>query len=59
MEYLGGFSPTNNVQEKEIKGYTSDSHGEVGTSYWSSDDLYRMANHLKYVANWLEQRVKD
>ena len=56
MRFLGGFSPTNNVREKMVKGYMADDEG-TGKVYLRSDDLRLLASACVKVAFWLDKRA--
>lgn len=53
MAMLGDFGPTFNAKYREVKGYPQ----EQGKTYWSSDDLRKMAAHMNEVAEWLDTRA--
>lgn len=58
MKFLGGFSPTVNEKNKEVKGYMLDE--DCGCSvYLSSDELREMAESFIEVANWLDKRAEE
>lgn len=57
MNELGGFSPTANPGYREVKGYMVDQDGECGKTYWDSNYLRLMAQHLVEVADWLDKRA--
>lgn len=57
MTDLGNFGATVNAQNREVKGYTLDSDGDAGKTYYNSQDLRLMAQDLIEVADWLDKRA--
>lgn len=57
MAELGNFGPTVNVQDRQMKGYTLDSDGEVSKTYLSATDMRRIAADLLEAADWLDARA--
>lgn len=57
MRFLGNFSPTVIVQNREIKGwiYNEDDNGKV---YLSSSELREIAVACEEVATWLDKRAE-
>ena len=59
MGELGGFGPTVHAGNREVKGCTLGADGEPGKTYWSSEDLRKIAAACNEVANWLDKRAEE
>ena len=59
MSMLGGFSPTVNPQDKQVKGVMFDSEGEIIKAYLDPDELREIADACLEVAQFLEDRAKE
>ena len=57
MDQLGYFSPTVHKDSCEVKGYTCDIDGEGGKTYYTSTDLFELAQACTEVGEWLENRA--
>ena len=58
MKFIGNFSPTVNVDNREIKGYMIGlDDGEGGKVYLYSHELKSMAKHFIEVSEWLDKRA--
>ena len=49
MKELGDFSPTSHPANVEVKGYLHCDEGDDGRTYWTSDDLHRIAQGLSLI----------
>ena len=56
---LGNFIPTVNVQDKLMRGYTPAADGDMCKTYWSADDMRRIAADLIEAADWLDARASN
>jgi len=56
MNGLGDFSPTVRAGDCMVKGHMASEYGEDGRTYWTSDDLRRIAQACNEVADWLDAR---
>ena len=52
MTELGNFSPTTNIESKQLKGHTDE-----GKTYYDSSDLRQIAKACLDAANWLDERA--
>lgn len=59
VEDLGNFSPTVNIDYREVKGYMLDGNGDAGKVYFNSKDLREIAESCIAVANWLDLRAEQ
>jgi hypothetical protein len=57
MQWMGNFSPTYNVEDKEVKGYKLYTDGESGKAYLTSDQLRDISDACLMVAEWLDKRA--
>lgn len=57
MRKLGNFSPTYNAQNREVKGYALGEDGDGYKTYWTSEDLRKIAAACNEVADWLDERA--
>lgn len=58
MKFMGNFSATVNVENREIKGYMlGPDDNEGGKIYLYSHELKSMAEHFNEVAEWLDKRA--
>ncbi len=53
LQFLGGFTPTVNIEYKEVKGYLSGDR-----TYLNSEELRDISNALLEAAQWLEKRAE-
>lgn len=59
MKELGDFSPTSHPANVEVKGYLHCDEGDDGRTYWTSDDLRKIAAGCVEVADWLDARAQS
>jgi hypothetical protein len=60
MQLLGNFTPTVNVKDRMVKGYTIDpDDGSAGKTYHTSDELRELAEACNEVADWLDNRAAE
>lgn len=57
MSTLGGFGPTANAKNREVKGNMLASYGDDTRTYFGSGELRELAEGLNEVAAWLDQRA--
>ena len=57
MNELGDFGPTIRAEDVMVKGYMACNDGDDGRTYWTSDDLRRIAQGCIEVADWLDKRA--
>jgi len=54
MELIGYFSPTVNIERRQVKGYVDDCK-----CYLDSKELREMSKHFIEVADWLDKRAES
>lgn len=59
MRELGNFGPTVNKPDRLIKGYSACASGDVGKTYYSSDELRELSAACLEVADWLDARAQE